>query len=64
MTTVYILTLAMDYEGETILGAYETVEDAYAAGDAFLVDRERELASYEEFRVHSVVVGATADYRF
>ncbi len=61
---MFVLTLAADYEGETLLGVYTTRELAEAASQQYLVDAERDLPSYEQFVVREVAVNAPAEYRF
>jgi hypothetical protein len=61
---MFVLTVAADYEGETLLGVYSTRELAEAASQQFLVDAERELYEFERFVVREVAVDAPAEYRF
>ena len=60
MTTVYILTWAVDYEGETLLGVYDSQEAATAAGQVWLGDRT--LRDCDDLCIRPVVVGAPAEY--
>lgn len=64
MTTVFVLTHAVDYEGETLLGVYGTRHDAEAAGHALLDDLGWEMSSSETFVIRPVEVGAAAEMRF
>ena len=64
MTTVYVLSLATDYEGESLMGVYDTHEDAEDAAEAYLVEADRELCSFEQFFIRPVAVGAPAELRF
>ena len=61
---MFVLTIAADYEGETLLGVYSSRELAEAASQQFLVDTERELCDFEQFVIREVAVDADAEYRF
>jgi hypothetical protein len=61
---MFVLTVAADYEGETLLGVYSSRELAEAASQQYLVDAERELYHFEQFVVREVTVDAPAEYRF
>ena len=63
MTTVYVLSLATDYEGESLMGVYDTPEDAEDAAEAWLEDRGV-LRSYEHWLIRPLQVGAPADMQF
>ena len=65
MTTVYVLTWAVDHEGETLMGVYDTHEQAEAAGQAWLDEYDyRELSDSEQFVIYPIVIGAAADMQF
>jgi hypothetical protein len=64
MTVVFVLTLATDYEGESLLGVYTSPQDAEDASRAYLVEADRELCSFEQFFIRPVAVGAPAELRF
>jgi hypothetical protein len=61
---MFVLTLAADYEGETLLGVYSSRELAEAASQQYLVDAERDLPSYEQFVVRDIEVDGPAQYHF
>lgn len=65
MTTVYVLTLAADYEGESLMGVYATREEAEAAGQAWLDSHDMTgLSDFEEFVIRPIEVGAAAIMQF
>ena len=64
MTTVYVLSLATDYEGECLLGVYSSAEQAEDASEAYLEESDREIRHYEQFRIRPISVGAAAELRF
>lgn len=57
------LLLAIDYEGEQLLGIYSSQEAAEAAADAFLEHRGA-LARSESFVYHDVQLDAAAEYHW
>ena len=61
---MFILTIATDYEGETVLGVYSSESLAYAACAPFLRSRGSQLSSYEQFRVREIEVDARAEYHW
>jgi hypothetical protein len=61
---MFVLTLAADYEGETLLGVYSSRELAEAASQQYLVDAERDLPSYEHFVIRDIEVDGPAQYHF
>ena len=64
MTTVYVLTLATDYEGECLLGVYSSAEQAEDASSAYLEECDREIRHSEQFRIRRISVGAPAELYF
>jgi len=64
MTTVYVLTLATDYEGECLLGVYSSAEQAEDASSAYLEECDREIRHSEQFLIRPISVGAPAELCF
>jgi hypothetical protein len=61
---MFILTLAVDYEGETVLGAYSSRELAEAASETFAANRSLAFSSDESFIIHEITVDAPAEYQW
>jgi hypothetical protein len=63
MTTMFVLTLATDYEGEVVLGVYSSEELAQSASNTFVMERGS-LRRSEQFEVNEIVVDAPAKYHW
>ena len=63
MTTVYVLTLATDYEGECLTGVYASHADAEAACETQLIEMGRELMPFEDFIIRPMEIGVARDMR-
>ena len=61
---MFVLTLAIDHEGEMLIGAYSTRELAEAASQQFQIDTEHELEAYEHFVIRDIEVDGPAQYHF
>jgi len=64
VTTMFVLTLAVQHEGDTLLGVFSSRELADAASETFLVERGRGLYEWERFEVYQVGVDAPAEYHW
>ena len=64
MTTMFVLTLAIQHEADTLLGVFSSRELADAASEAFLVERGRVLHEWEQFEIYQVGVDAPAEYHW
>jgi hypothetical protein len=62
-TTMFVLTLATDYEGEAVLGVYSSEELAQSAADTFVMKRGQ-LGRSEQFELHEIVIDACAEYHW
>ena len=60
MTTVYVLAGATDYAGDTVLGVYQTREEADAAYVQYCVDH----SAFDDYTIHPIELGATAEFRW
>ena len=48
MSTVFVLCIVFDYEGEAVLGVYSSLESAQAAAERYLEDQDCDgLTVYE-----------------
>jgi hypothetical protein len=61
---MFVLTLAVDYEGEIILGVYSSHERAQTASEEFIVARVRALARSENFSIRPIEVDSPAEYHW
>ena len=61
---MFVLTLAIDHEGEMLLGVFSSRELAEAASQQFQIDTEHELEAYEHFVIRDIEVDSPAQYRW
>ena len=57
MTTVFVLVGQTDYAGDTILGVYASVEEAYA-------QYITEHSAYDDYDTQKIEIGAAAEFRW
>jgi hypothetical protein len=58
MATVFVLVGQNDYEGDTLLGVYESNEAADAAYQQYINNH----FAFHRYNVHPIELGATAEY--
>lgn len=56
MSTVFVLTQVYDYEGESVLGVYSSLEAAQAAAAAYAAEQTVDGLSVYEFPVDGAPV--------
>lgn len=57
---VFVLLAVTDYEGDTLLGVYETLADAESARDAYIAKLAVDRIRYDGYDIQRRVIGAKA----
>lgn len=60
MTTVYVLAGVTEYAGDTVLGVYQTYEEADVAYVQYCIEQ----SAFDDYTIHTIELGAPAQFRW